>query len=84
MRSAIFVSILLVGGCAGMTQSDCGGSNWHEVGERDGLNGMPPRIETYAYQCSRHNLQVSTADYMDGWWIGNATYRDRTAGSESN
>ncbi|HSU76474.1 MAG TPA: DUF2799 domain-containing protein [Burkholderiales bacterium] len=84
MRHALIVSMLLVGGCAGMTQSDCGGANWHELGERDGLIGVPPRIDTYAYQCSRQNVQVSTADYMDGWWIGNATYRDRTAGSESN
>lgn len=76
--------MLLVGGCAAMSQSACGGANWYEVGERDGLNGVPPRIDIYAYQCSRQNVQVSTADYMNGWWIGNATYRDRTAGSESN
>ena len=83
MRCAIFVSMLLLGGCA-MTQSACSSAKWHEVGERDGLNGIPPRIDTYAYQCSRQNVQVSEADYLDGWWIGNATYRDRTAGSESN
>ena len=82
MRCAI-VFILLLGGCA-MTQSACGGANWYEVGERDGLNGIPPRIDTYAYQCSRQNVQVSEADYMNGWWIGNAAYRDRTVGSESN
>jgi len=29
-------------------------------------------------------VQVCAADYMNGWWIGNATDRDRTAGSESN
>jgi len=45
---------------------------------------MPPRIDTYAYQCSRQNVEVSSADYLNGWWVGNATYRDRTAGSESN
>ena len=84
MRRAMFVSILFLGGCSAMTQDACGGANWYEVGERDGLNGIPPRIDTYAYQCSRQNVQVSEADYLNGWWIGNATYRDRTAGSESN
>jgi hypothetical protein len=83
VRCAIFVSMLLVGGCA-MTQSECSSAKWNEVGERDGLNGIPPRIDTYAYQCPRQNVQVSEADYMNGWWLGNATYRDRTAGSESN
>ena len=46
----------------------CGGANWYDLGERDGLFGVQPRIETYAY----------------GWWLGNATYRDRTAGSEGH
>jgi len=35
-------------------------------------------------EIGEHNVQVSTADYMNAWWIGNATYRDRTAGSESS
>jgi Protein of unknown function (DUF2799) len=84
MRYALLASLLLLGGCAAMSQTACGGANWSEIGERDGLIGVPPRIDTYAYQCSRQNVEVSTADYMNGWWIGNATYRDRTAGSESN
>ena len=71
MRTAVVVCILLLAGCAAMTESACGSSNCYQLGERDGLNGIPPRIDTYAY-------------YMNGWWIGNATDRDRTAGSESN
>jgi hypothetical protein len=84
VRYAILVSVLLFGGCAAMTQSACSGANWYELGERDGLIGVPPRIDTYAYQCARQNVQASAADYMNGWWLGNATYRDRTAGSETN
>ena len=84
MRYALLFCVLLIGGCAAMTQSACGSANWYEVGERDGLIGVPPRIDTYAYQCSKQQVQVSAADYMNGWWTGNATYRDRTAGSESN
>ncbi|HYY61151.1 MAG TPA: DUF2799 domain-containing protein [Burkholderiales bacterium] len=84
MRYALLASVALLGGCGAMSQSACGGANWYEIGERDGLNGIPPRIDTYAYQCARQNVNVATTDYMNGWWIGNATYRDRTAGSESN
>jgi uncharacterized protein DUF2799 len=84
MCYALLASLLLLGGCAAMSQTACRGADWSEIGERDGLYGMPPRIDTYADQCSRQNVEVSTADYMNGWWVGNATYRDRTAGSESN
>lgn len=84
MKYAIAFSLLALSGCSAMTQTACGGTNWYDVGERDGLFGGPPRIETYAYQCAKQNVQVSEADYMNGWWIGNATYRDRTAGSETN
>jgi hypothetical protein len=83
MRYALSICVLLLGACA-MDQSACSSANWYELGERDGLNGIPPRVDTYAYQCSRQKVQVSEADYLNGWWIGNATYRDRTAGSESN
>lgn len=83
MRYVPVLLVLLLGGCAAMTQSACGTGSWYDLGERDGLIGVPPRIDTYAYQCSRQNVQVSAADYMNGWWMGNATYRDRTAGSES-
>jgi hypothetical protein len=84
MRYAILAALVAVSGCSTMTPAACGGTNWYELGERDGLIGVPPRIDTYAYQCAKHQVQVSGAGYMDGWWIGNATYRDRTAGSETN
>jgi hypothetical protein len=78
MRYA-FLALVLVSGCAGMTETACRGSNWYDVGERDGLAGVPPRIDTYAYQCGKHNVQLSQADYMNGWWLGNAVYRERSA-----
>ena len=84
MRNTLLGLLLLIAGCAEMTQSACGGSNWYDLGERDGLMGGPPRIDTYAYQCAKQNVKASEADYMNGWWMGNATYRDRTAGSETN
>ena len=40
--------------------------------------------QVFVTQSSPQKVQVSEEDYLNGWWIGNATYRDRTAGSESN
>jgi len=30
-------------------------------------------------ECQRYSLQAAGDPYLDGWWVGNATYRDRTA-----
>ena len=81
MRYAAFASLLALSGCSTMTPAACAGANWYELGERHGLSGGPPRIETYAYQCSKHQIQVPAAEYLEGWWVGNATYRERTGGS---
>ena len=74
----------MLAGCAGLSLNECRVANWHDLGERDGLLGMPARIDTYAYQCERHNLQAARQPYLEGWWLGNAEYRRRTAGTESS
>ena len=84
MRSVLLFLALTLSGCAGMSAEQCRTANWYELGERDGLNGIPPRIDTYAFQCERHNTQAAREQYLEGWWLGNATYRDRTAGSENS
>jgi hypothetical protein len=84
MKYLLFFSALTLAGCAGMTPNECRVANWYDLGERDGLAGNPARIETYAYQCERHNANVAREQYMDGWYFGNAEYRHRTAGTESS
>ena len=54
------------------------------AGERGGLSGGPSRIDTYAYQCDKHSVQVARDRYMDGWYEGNALYVHRTAGMEAS
>jgi hypothetical protein len=84
MRALLLFLAVILAGCAGMSENECRSANWYELGERDGLYGNLPRIDTYAFQCERHNAQAAREQYLEGWWIGNATYRDRTAGSESS
>jgi hypothetical protein len=87
MRYIAYLLALALAGCAGfaqMTENQCRDANWYEVGERDGLLGGPARIDTYAYQCDRHNVQTARDRYLEGWWMGNAEYRHRTAGNESS
>jgi hypothetical protein len=74
-------------GCASVTQlsdNQCRAANWYEVGERDGLSGGPARIDTYAYQCDKHSVQVARDRYMEGWYEGNGLYVRRTGGMEAS
>ena len=73
MRGVVLFCIAL-GGCAAMSESDCRSTSWAQLGERDGLYGNRPRIDTYAYQCGRHGVQAAEKDYLDGWWVGNAEF----------
>ena len=74
--------MLLLAGCAPMTQEQCASADWARLGERDGLTGSRPWVDQYDYQCSRHNLRAAEKDYMDGWWVGNAEFVRRADSSE--
>jgi Protein of unknown function (DUF2799) len=87
MRYLTFLLAASLAGCAGFTQmseNQCRGANWYEVGERDGLSGGPARVDTYAYQCDKHSVQVARERYMEGWYEGNGLYVHRTAGMEAS
>ena len=83
MRFVIALVAMTLAGCAGMSPNECRVANWYELGERDGLLGGPARIDQYAYQCQQHNVQAAQERYLEGWWMGNAEYRRRTAGTRS-
>jgi hypothetical protein len=82
MKLVLIPFIAVLAACSQMPTMSCASTDWYSLGERDGLFGTPPRVDSYAYQCSRQNVAIQQSDYMNGWWVGNATYRDRTAGSE--
>lgn len=84
MRSLVALFAATLAGCAGMSSNECRVANWHELGQRDGLLGTPARIDTYAHQCGRHNVPAAREQYLEGWWLGNAEYRQRTAGMEKS
>ena len=81
MRRILLLCIALTG-CAAMSESDCRSASWAQLGERDGLYGNRPRIDTYAYQCGRHGVNAAEKDYLDGWWIGNAEFARRSDSHE--
>ena len=70
-RNVLPVAAALLAGCAGMTESECRGTDWYKLGERDGLiYGLRPQIDRYAHQCGRYGVQPSEKDYIAGWTDG--------------
>lgn len=58
---------LALSGCA----ADCSNPNWQERGYRDGYGGHPPQDLLLVRQCASRGVQVSQADYLAGWRVGN-------------
>jgi hypothetical protein len=81
MRCSLLLCLALAG-CVAMGESECRSADWAGLGERDGLAGTRPRIDTYAYQCGRHNVRADEKDYLNGWWVGNAEYVRRADSHE--
>jgi hypothetical protein len=53
-----------------MDATECRGANWHDLGHRDGLNGMQRMDFVYADQCGKHGAQPDVVAYAKGWQEG--------------
>lgn len=77
-RLLALTAAILAAGCAGLSDTECRGADWYQLGERDALiYGLQPQIEIYEQQCSRFGLQPASKDYMAGWIDGNREWAVR-------
>ena len=67
--------------CAPMTESECRGTDWAQLGYDDGLRGNQARIDQYAYQCARYNVTAPEKEYMDAWRDGYGEHQRRAPGT---
>jgi hypothetical protein len=81
-RSCAIALCALGAGCASMNETQCRATNWYDQGESDGLMGQQAKIDQYAYQCAKHQIQPSQNDYLSGWAEGYAEYNKRVSGSK--
>jgi hypothetical protein len=80
-RSLLLAVSLLAAGCAGMSETQCRGANWYELGEREALiYGLRPQIEQHAYACAKFGVEASEKDYIAGWNVGQGERIRRAAG----
>jgi len=76
-RAALTISVLLAG-CAGMSDIECRGANWYDVGYRDARFKLQSQDSIYARQCERHGVRIDVARYDEGFRQGRWDFPDRT------
>ena len=75
--SALIALLVLLGGCAGMSDADCRGANWYDVGYRDARFKLQSQVGVYAQQCERYAVMVDAARYEQGLREGRYDFPDR-------
>jgi len=59
--------MLLLSGCAGMSQKECTAADWRTVGYEDGVNGYAGgRIAQYRTACAKYGVTPDLARYQSG------------------
>jgi hypothetical protein len=61
-----------------MTDAECRGANWYDVGYRDARFKLQAQDALYVHQCARHGVQIDAAQYDAGYRQGRWDFPDRT------
>lgn len=75
--SAPLAALALLAGCAGMSDADCRGANWYDVGYRDARYKLQSQAAVYEQQCARYGVKVDSARYEQGLSEGRYDFPDR-------
>jgi len=75
--------VVLLCGCASMSESDCRTTNWYARGEADGLSGNRSQIDLYAQQCARFAVTPDESAYAAGWAAGYGEWNRRVSRGRS-
>lgn len=59
--------ISAVSGCTTMSESECATADWHDIGIKDGRNGMPASyMEERRQDCSKDGISLDQKQYVAG------------------
>ena len=81
-RAVAIALCALAASCASMSENQCRATNWYNQGENDGLLGLQAKIDQYAYQCAKYQIQPAEKDYLAGWAYGYSEHNTRVSGSK--
>ena len=77
MKTLPLVSVLALalGGCASLSESECAGADWEQIGYRDGAAGASAqRIAAHAKACAEHGVTVDQDTWRAGYDRGIDSY----------
>ena len=77
LTSALLLASALLGGCAGMSDTECRRADWYQVGYRDARYKLQSQDEVYAQQCERYGVKVERERYAQGLREGRYDFPDR-------
>jgi Protein of unknown function (DUF2799) len=80
-RAVVMALCALAAGCISMSESQCRTTNWYDRGENDGIIGLQAKIDQYAYQCAKYQVQPVEQDYLAGWAYGYSEFNKRVSGA---
>ena len=67
MRLLLLILILMISGCATLSESECIHGDWYSIGQSDGRFGYKAsRIEKHRKACQKVNAYVDIDSYMIG------------------
>jgi orotidine-5'-phosphate decarboxylase len=73
--AAAFTTVVLLAGCASMSEQECLTVDWHDQGYRDGRNGQPlSRVEAHREACAKVGVVPDLAEYRNGRATGILEY----------
>lgn len=84
MMAAAAMAALLAGCATGMSEDECAGADWADIGQRDGLYGEgPDKFNERAERCAGFGLEADYEAYQAGRSKGLRTYCTPEAGYDA-
>ncbi len=69
------LALLLLNGCASLSEGQCEKGNWAHIGEKDGANGWPAtRLADHYDACAKYGIRPDVALYQQGYQRGLVRY----------
>ena len=67
LAAVLLASLLVLSGCATLSEEECLTADWFSIGFEDGANGYPSnRIGAHREACAKHGVTPDLRQYQDG------------------
>ena len=75
LATVALTGVLVLGGCATLSESQCIANDWQTVGYRDGLSGIQSsQLLSHQNACVKHGIVPDRPAYLVGWKQGVEQY----------